>query len=576
MATEMDRPQGTGPHAVRRAAELRFQGLRNERSTWDSHWKDISGLLLPRTSRFYSDQRNRGGNRNQRIIDATGTFSLQVLVAGLMAGATSPARPWFMLQSPDPELNKQPEVAAWMFLATEAMRDEMRRTNIYRGFHSTYQELGAYGTHAMFCRPLYGAPALLHFYPMTIGEYWLGQSDLNVIDTCYREFDMTVSQLVNAFGIEACSPEVRNKAHTGRRDDWVTVVHAIEPRTDRNPQYEDAGNKPWRSLYYEAKGDNRLVLSDSGFDDFPVLAPRWGVSSNDIYGNSPGMLALNAIDQLQHQQWRKGQAIDYQTQPPLQGPPSAQGRELSLLPGAYNSGSEVVGSKIEAMWRAELRLDHLKLDMDEVRERIRECFHSDLFLMLANSDRRQMTAAEVAERHEEKLLILGPVLESLHDELLRPLIRMLFKRMVDEGRLPPPPEALLGSELSVEFVSVLAQAQRQIGVNSYDRFLTTVSAIGQMKPEVWDRVDIDVVVEEYARAMGVPPKMLVPVQEADVIRKARNDAYAAKETIAAMQSQTASVKNLATSPVGGAQPNVLDALGNLTGYTNPAAAAAGA
>jgi len=560
------------PAALRRACDARLSMLRSERSTWDSHWKDISSLLLPRTSRFYTDERNRGGDRNRKLIDATGTFSLQVLVAGLMAGATSPARPWFVLQSPEPELNKRPEVAEWMHNATEAMRDEMRRTNLYRALHSVYKELGGYGTHATFCRPIYGGKGLLHFYPMTVGEYWLGQSDLNVVDTCYRTFDMTVAQVVAAFGLDACSRSVQNAWRANQRDKWITIVHAVEPRTERNPEYTAALHKPYRSVYYEAKSDTQSILAESGFDEFPVLAPRWSVLSGDVYGESPGMLALNSIDQLQHQQWRKGQAIDYQTQPPLQTPGSSQGRELSLLPGANNAGSDIVGSKIEPMFKAELRLDHLKLDMDEVRDRIRECFHSDLFLMLANSDRRQMTAAEVAERHEEKLLILGPVLESLQEELQRPLIRMMFGRMVEEGRLPPPPEALLGTELSVEFVSVLAQAQRQIGVNSYDRFLATAISLGQFKPEVWDRIDVDNTIEEYARAWGVPPRMLVPVQEADFVRKARNAAYAAKEQAAALQVGSAATKNLAASPVGGPQPTALDALGNLTGYTNPSVA----
>jgi len=45
---------------------------------------------------------------------------------------------------------------------------------------------------------------------------------------------------------------------------------------------------------------------------------------------------------------------------------------------------------------------------------IRQAFYADLFLMMAESDRREITAREIDERHEEKMLMLGPVLERLH------------------------------------------------------------------------------------------------------------------------------------------------------------------
>ena len=36
--------------------------------------------------------------------------------------------------------------------------------------------------------------------------------------------------------------------------------------------------------------------------------------------------------------------------------------------------------------------------------------------MMAESDRREITAREIDERHEEKMPVLGPVLERLHDD----------------------------------------------------------------------------------------------------------------------------------------------------------------
>jgi hypothetical protein len=78
------------------------------------------------------------------------------------------------------------------------------------------------------------------------------------------------------------------------------------------------------------------------------------------------------------------------------------------------------GSKIESMFEVKLNLDHLLMDIQDVRTRIRASFYADMFLMLQSDVDTRKTATEVAELHEEKMLMLGPVLERLHNELLNP------------------------------------------------------------------------------------------------------------------------------------------------------------
>ena len=58
---------------------------------------------------------------------------------------------------------------------------------------------------------------------------------------------------------------------------------------------------------------------------------KWGTQGGDIYGNSPGMEALGDVNQLQHQQLRKAQGIDYKTNPPLQAPTALAGRPAVAL-----------------------------------------------------------------------------------------------------------------------------------------------------------------------------------------------------------------------------------------------------
>ncbi|WP_288080831.1 portal protein, partial [Pseudomonas sp.] len=320
------------------------------------------------------------------------------------------------------------------------------------------------------------------------------------------------------------------------------------------------------SCYFEQGMDADKVLRESGFEQFPVLAPRWAVRSGDVYGHSPGMEALGDIKQLQHEQLRKAQGIDYKTKPPLQVPISMKNRDVEALPGgvSFVDMSGPTGG-IKTAFEVNLDLSHLLLDIQDVRTRIRSSFYADLFLMLANQTDSRMTATEVAERHEEKLLMLGPVLERLQNELLDPLIEMAFDYMMEAGIVPPPPDELQGMELNVEYVSMLSQAQRAVGTNSIDRFIGTMGQVAQAKPEILDNIDADKLADTYADMLGVDPELLVPPEKVQAIRdqRAQAQAQAAQQQQIANGAQAA--RNLSAANTGGKNA-LTDVMGMFSGY----------
>ena len=541
----------------------RWGQLKSERASWYAHWQELTSYILPRNGRYFRQDRDRGYRRHNNIYDSTGTRALRVLGAGMMSGATSPARQWFRLATPDPELNSYDPVKLWLDDVTKRMQRVFQKSNTYNALHQMYEELGTFGTAATILLPDY--QSVIHHYPLTCGEYCISTDAKGRVCTLYREFEMTVSQVVKEFGLEKCSVSVQNMYRTGNLDQWVPVIHAIEPRADRDIGKRDAKNMPWGSYYFEVGGEEGVFLRESGFQYFPALCPRWSVIGGDIYGNSPGMEALGDIKQLQHEQLRKAQAIDYQTKPPLQVPASMKNRDVETLPGgvSYYDGQS---NGIKTAFEVNLNLQYLLNDIMDCRERVRGSFYADLFLMLANTPNTRMTATEVAERHEEKLLMLGPVLERLHNELLSPLVDITFTRMVASGALPPAPQELQGMDLNVEFVSMLAQAQRAIGTNAVDRFVGNLGAIARMKPDILDKFDQDQWADVYADMLGVDPSLIIADKEVAVLRDARNRAMAAKEQAAAMQQTSQSVKNMAQAPTGN-QNALTDVMTMFSGYT---------
>lgn len=529
----------------RERLQQRWTSLKNERSTWDHHWREISDYLLPRSGRFFTKKVNDGGKRHNNIYDNTATRSLRVLSAGMMAGMTSPARPWFRLATADLDMMKSDSVKLWLNQVTRQMLNVFSRSNTYRALHSMYEELGAFGTASSIVLPDF--QNVIHHHSLTIGEYAIATDSRGNVNTLYREFEMTVEQVVAEFGYKNCSQNTRHMYDRGNYDQWITIIHTIEPRRERDIYKRDAKNMPYKSCYFEHAGDKHDMLRESGFKEFPALSPRWSVAGGDIYGLSPGMEALGDIKQLQHEQLRKAQGIDYQTKPPLQVPTSLKNQGINSLPGGVTYvDAAAQNAGIRSSFQVNLDLSHLLNDIVDVRERVRGSFYADLFLMLANNDLGRMTATEVAERHEEKLLMLGPVLERLHNELLDPMISMTFERMITAGIVPPPPMELQGMEINVEFVSMLAQAQRAIGTNSVDRFVGNLGAIAGMKPEVLDKFDADKWADHYSDMLGVDPELITPDDQVALIRQQRAQAEQAAQQQAMMVQGADTMSKLGT------------------------------
>ena len=175
----------------------------------------------------------------------------------------------------------------------------------------------------------------------------------------------------------------------------------------------------------------------------------------------------------------------------------------------------------------------------------------DLFLTLA--DRRNMTATEVAERVQEKMLLLGPALGRLQSELLDPVVTRVFNIALRNGILGEPPEFLQGQEITIEYVSPLALAQKGEQVQAISQWLQIVGGVAQVKPEVLDVVNGDNVVRETGDIFGVKPTNMNSPEHIDAIRQQRAQVQEAQAQIAAAQQGASIGKDMAKAQKDEAQ-----------------------
>jgi hypothetical protein len=520
------------PHGKRSKVIKRYVTLENDRSSWRNHWMEISDYIIPRRGRFlFTTMDDRGKKRNNKIIDSTGTQALRTMSAGMMSGMTSPARPWFRFSLLDEEVADRHEVKVWLSGVERIIRSILQKSNFYNTAFTVYMELGAFGTAPLYRQKSFDS--VIRFRPFTAGEYVIAENDLGVIDTLGRSFTMSVSQVVEKFVIKSergtddwtgISKATRNLWNTGNYDQLIPIIHMIEPRrkAERDQKRFSNQDMPFKSVYMEQGAENDEMLLESGFKTFPAYVPRWDVLQGDVYGRSPGMDHLGDIKQLQQQQKRKAQAIDKMVNPPMTAPTSLRGKPSSVLPGGTTYVDPLQGGQgFTPAYTVQPRLAEMQQDIAEVQERIQRGFFADLFAMMINSDRRNITATEVIERQEEKLVLLGPVLQRLNVELLDPLLDDVFQFALEADLLPEPPEVLQGEELRVEYVSLLAQAQQAVAASSLERTMGFAGNLVGVFPEIVDNFDADSAVRQYSEILGNSPDLLRDTSQVTAIRDDR-------------------------------------------------------
>lgn len=519
--------------------DRRLSAMRSERESFISHYKELSEFIQPRRGRFFISDRNKGDRRYGKIINSKATQAHRIARSGMLAGTMSAARPWFGLATPDPDLMEFLPVKEWLSKTELLIRSILNQSNFYNMAPTLLGELLLFGTGAM--SHVDDFEDVARFYTHTAGSYFIAQNDKFQVDTFAREFEWTTEQIVSAFGLENCSSTVRNAYDKGNYDSWFPVVHFIEPNRNRNPRSALNKNKAFSSYYYEPGNNDRdQFLRESGFDEFPVYVPRWDVTGEDVYGTDcPAMTALGDIKGLQIEEKRKAQAIDKMVNPPLKGPASLRNVPVNALPGGltiYDTDGSREG--LVPVYQVTPQLGDLRADIQAVEQRIDTAFFVDLFLAISTMEGIQpRNQLDLMQRNEERLLQLGPVLERLHGEFLDQLINRVFNQCARAGILPEVPAELAGQSLRVNYISSLAMAQRAVATAGIDRVAAFVGGLAQFNPSVLDKFDADQAVDEYAKAIGIPPRIIVPDEVVAQRRQERQEQQ--MQTQALMEAQEA-------------------------------------
>lgn len=504
----------------------RVDQLKTDRQNYSSFWQDVAKYCLPRKA-YITRTRTPGAKYDYDVYDSTAMQANLILAAGLHSYLTNPNSRWFSLRIEDEEVRENADVKEWLADTEDRLYNILNASNFNQQIHELYLDLGVFGVACMYEED--DPNETVRFYSRDIAEIFLCENEKEKIDTVFRRFSLTARQANEKWG-EAAGDVVKTFIARKEYDKKVEFIHAVEPRYERDVSKDDALNMPFKSTYIEVS--KKHLISEGGYREFPYFTPRFNKNSGEVWGSSPAMVGYADIKMLNEMVKVLIRAAQKVVDPPLVLPHDGYLLPIKYGPGALNfrlKGS--ADDKIEPLiTKANLPVG-LEL-IENYRTTIKKNYFVDLFLLLADPARKDMTATEVMQRVEEKMLMLAPVLGRLMNEFLDPLINRTFSIMWREGKISPPPPSLQGLPYSIEYISPLARAQKLDQMKSINSFLTLVGEMATVKPDVLDNVNEDNVIMDIQELYGVNPKYIRDKDEVKAIREQRAQALAIQQEMA--------------------------------------------
>jgi len=557
-------------NTLRGHLEARLNSLYTWRqSWWTQNWSDLTQFLLPRRSIWLTqsaggtptpNNMTRGREINQSIVDPTGTFAVRVCAAGLMSGLASPSRPWFKIT---PKIkNFEPDDAGklWMDEVENRIYTVLASSNFYNCFAQECEDLVVFGSAPTI---IYEDEAdLIRLYNPCIGEYFFASGATLRVDGLYRRFLMTIAQIVDFFGLDNCPPEVQKlwQAKGSSLQIERIIAHSIEPNfgIGKDNAGKVPGNFTWREVYWVYGGASDYPLSMRGFMDQPFTASRWATQSNDAYGRSPGMDVLPDVMQLQVETMRKAEALEKQVRPPLLADSQLKNQPASTLPGEVTYVQNLnATSGMRSIYNVNPDIRGMMEDIKEIQQRIKVGLFNDLFNIFSEIPQGKMTAYETAQRVQERLQLVGPIVDNLLGESLKPKLTYIYKVLTRRNMLPPPPDSMKGIPLDLTFVSLLALAQKAASTGGIERLASFVGGLQAVDPNAIDKFNVDQAIDEMNMLLGNPQKILRDDEDVAKIREQRakiqeqaNASQMAAQDMNAIKSGAQSAEVLANTTVG--------------------------
>ena len=469
--------------------------------------------VVPRLGRFEHEVDNEKMGKgklyfNPKHITPESILAHRVCSGGLMAGLTNKSRPWFAMQPSDPTVELNAEIQERLKKNTDLVNSILLKSNFYDETAKLYDDLTLFGQGCMMIEATLDND-VIHCQTFPQGSYFADINSKGYINKFARKINMNVLQIVEKFGLNALTKKMK----IDYKEEKYSSIHQIKHIIFPNPDYiEEKDLQPSQKekfkfieYYYVNEENEFFLLKDGNYSVFPVMFPRWQTMGNDVYAcGSPGIDCLGVCMQLQEFELSKLNIVELSGNIPYIAP---AGAKLDLSPGGISIVDEEgqgLKSQVYPAFSQLSSIEPITRDIAKSEISIKRCFYVDLFSSLLSMPTNNMTAREVQERHEEKMLLLGSVLERLSKEFLDPAISRIFSILVDQGKIKD-----ASDDWQPEYTSILHESMKaNRSDDTKERFVQFLMALGQIDPKIIQSIKPYTLLELFAKDLGLPIEIL--------------------------------------------------------------------
>ncbi|MEQ8193820.1 MAG: portal protein [Rhodospirillales bacterium] len=547
----------------------RHKSIKSGRRPWEGHWQSLAEVMHPRRADFTGAQAE-GERRTERIYDGTPMLarrSLSAALDGLLKPKTSR---WFRIKPGDEDLSARDDVKAWLEAAEEREFAALYnpRARFIQASGEVDDDLVTFGTGCLFIGE---APELgrLSFRSIHLRNVCPAENEAGEIDTVFIEMRLSARQAAQRYGEENLGEKTKEalKEPNAKPDEKFTFLWAVMPRAERDTRKRTNVQLPFASVVIDV--DSEHTVSESGFHEFPFAIPRWDTASGELFGRSPGMIALADANTLQAQAKTLLVAGQKAVDPPLLAADDSVIGTMRTFPGGVSYFDVDVARELGRPPIIPLQTGAnvpLGREMqNDTRDQIWQAFFRNVLQLPTEGPR--MTATEVLERKEEFVRTIGPVFGRLEADYIARVAERAFNVMLRARAFGPMPDALQESSVRFEYASPVQQARKQIEAAGMARSFELLAPLAQVQPDIWDNFDGDAIARDTPDVFGVPQRWLRKAEERDTLRRTRAQGAQLQELLSGAGQAGSALQSLA-----GADEKLKGAVGDVVGNLTAAAA----
>lgn len=555
----------------------RYSSLKKDRSQWMLHWEDLARMMLPRRLGFIS-QMTEGDRRSEDIYDATARRSARGLGNAVGQLLRPEGEKWFFIRAEDEVLNRNDEVLRWIRTAEDLLRKALfhPKARFRQATGEADLDLVVFGTAILFVGLSRVAGQRLQFSTLDLKDAVIALDNEDQSDTVFQERKFTLRQAEQRFGKERLSHQSQEKLSNRNEaalDEKIPFLRVVQPRRIGRPDAQLGRNLPITDDWIEMEAKHIVVRG--GFRDFPFVVPRWDTSSGEVYGRSPGMIALpdaETVNAMSETILISGQKA---ADSPIFAPNEGSFDAINAMSGGItyydvDIAREMGGNPFFTL-KNDFNLPITRDMQSDVREQVEAAFFKNVFNLPVRGP--EMTATEVIIRKEEFIREIGAVFGRLESDYLAPMVERSFSLLLRTGYFNPIPEVLLERDVLFEYTSPIKKIREQAEAAAARLWVQEIIQLQPLKPDVADLVDVDELARFSARALDLPPQLVVPREKVEETRAERAAQTADQEERDKTQQEMDIVatggkaaESVSKALVGGAQGFNLDGSGeNLDG-----------